>query len=108
MSATIYKNEHGTFGVKFYSPKTKIQSHSKTFKLIEDAELKASEIETEFYSNNSEYLPKGITVNKSNWTFQLTIDRYVISNGKQKTLIGSSRRLKDIKEIRNNIIFQLV
>ena len=108
MSATIYVNNQGRYGVKFYSPHLVTQVHKGVFELKEDAEHKASTLETEYYADHSVYLPKGVTVNKQSKMFVLACKRFIISQGEQFIMIGSAKRLKDIKKIRENIILQLV
>lgn len=106
MSTTLVMNNK-KYQVKFYNEKTGVLKPMGTFANYEDAMAERSRIEVDFYRNNTQFLPKGISVGKAN--FNLKINTFLIT-GKPKDhkLIASGKTISEIRDLKMKCISSLI
>ncbi len=95
------------YKVNFYNEKNKTNKHIGSYESYQEAQEKRSAVEIEFYKNNTEFLPKGVSVSKD--LFVLKIKSFLIT-GKYNDLktIGSAKTLSEIKDLKIKCLTSIV
>jgi hypothetical protein len=105
MASKIYfkENSKSKYQVRFLNPVTKKETWTG-FNNESDALKRCNEIDIEFYKNNKDRLPKGITIDVSNcrFRFHIRLDNQTVKH------IKSSKNLSEIIETRNHMIKNLI
>lgn len=96
-----YNKEVGLYQTYFWNPFEQKVNTTKHFKEKEEAEKYLNELNYDFFSENTQFLPKGISINRRDKMFKFTI---VIRN---KTIhIFQSRDLDKVVDFKFEFIKQ--
>ena len=100
-SITIDKR-NGKSVLHFYNQITINTEFINSYEDSKEAEKEANKLDIDFYSKYPRLLPKGVSVYKDN--FRLIVKGKLVSSSKKNFYVGSTKTLKEIKEIKLNVI----
>jgi hypothetical protein len=100
-SITIDKR-NGKSVLHFYNQITINTEFINSYEDSKEAEKEANKLDIDFYSKYPRLLPKGVSVYKDN--FRLIVKGKLVSSSKKNFYVGSAKTLKEIKEIKLNVI----
>jgi hypothetical protein len=103
MSSSISLNKrNGKSILHFYNQITIKTDYIDSYEDAKAAEKEANKLDIDFYSKHPTLLPKGVSVYKNN--FRLIVKGKLVTSSKKNFYIGSAKTLKEIKEIKLNVI----
>jgi len=101
MSSSISERRR-KYKLCFYNPITTETEYIRSYDTEEETVKEANKIDVNFYSKYPRLLPKGVYI--VNNQFCLAVKGKLVSSNKKNILVGSAKTLKDIKEIKLNVI----
>lgn len=105
--ATIIQKHGNKYRVRFYD---EVSGEYKVYPVLDtydEAHSQASMIELDFYKDNKQLLPKGVSIGNSE--FRLHIQSYLKTKDKSTSkLLGSSKTIKEIKELKLKCLSSII
>lgn len=106
MSSNITECKQG-YRLDFWCKIDKKPMFSNTYVDLEKANKKANELDIEYYYKHRYLLPNGISINYKDKIFNIIVKTEHLS-GEKSIKLGSARTLKEINQIRINLIKKLI